>query len=181
VPFEFTPLTVPDVILVRARGTEDARGSFMETWRRADFERAGIRADFRQDNQSRTSRRGTLRGLHFQRDPHAQAKLIRCTRGRVFDVAVDIRAGSPTFGRFAAAELSEAEPAMVFVPRGFAHGYVALTDGVEVVYKVDADYAPQAEGGVLWNDPALGIPWPVGDPVLSDRDRRWPALKDLAR
>lgn len=178
-PFQFERLAIPDVILVRPRAIGDARGFFMETYRRADFEAAGLRGEFVQDNHSRTSRKDVLRGLHFQRAPHEQAKLLRCTRGRVFDVAVDVRPGSPTLGRHVAVELSEDDRAMLYVPRGFAHGYVTLTDDCEVLYKVDADYAAQAEGGVAWNDPDLAVPWPVADPILSDRDRAWPRLRDL--
>lgn len=175
-PFEFERLAVPDVVLIRPKVFRDPRGSFFETWRRSDFERAGIGASFVQGNVARSTQRGVLRGLHFQRDPHAQGKLVRCARGRVFDVAVDLRRGSPTFGRFAARELHEDEPVLLYVPRGFAHGYVTLTDCAEVEYAVDAEYAPASEGGVLWNDPALRIPWPVAEPILNDRDRGWPPL-----
>lgn len=178
-PFEFTPLPIAGLVLVRPRVASDARGSFMETWRREEFERGGIRADFVQDNVVRSVKRGVLRGLHFQRDPHAQAKLVRCHRGRIFDVAVDLRPGSPTRGKHAAVELSGEEPLMLFVPRGFAHGYVTLTDEAEVEYKVDGGYAPEAEGGVAWNDPAIGIQWPVASPILSDRDKRWPPLASI--
>jgi dTDP-4-dehydrorhamnose 3,5-epimerase len=178
-PFEFERLAVADIVLVRPRAFGDARGFFLESYRKSEFERAGIRGEFVQDNHVRTAQRGVLRGLHFQRDPHAQAKLVRCVRGRVFDAALDLRRESPTFGKSACVELSEADRAMLYVPRGFAHGYVTLTDDSEVLYKVDAEYAPAAEGGVLWSDPDLAIPWPVGDPILNDRDRAWPRLRDL--
>ncbi len=148
----------------------------MESWRRDEFERAGILADFIQDNVAVSTQRGVLRGLHFQRDPQAQAKLVRCAHGRIFDVAVDLRPGSPTRGKHAAVELSAESPTLLFVPRGFAHGYVTLTAEAVVEYKVDAPYAPAAEGGLAWNDPALAIAWPVKEPLLSDRDRAWPAL-----
>jgi len=151
----------------------------METYRRSDFERAGIRGEFVQDNVARSVRRGVLRGLHFQRAPHAQAKLVRCTRGKVWDVAVDIRRGSATFGRHLAMELSAEDAAVLYVPSGFAHGYVTLSDDSEVSYKVDADWAPSSEGGILWNDPDLAIPWPLESPILNERDRGWPRLKDL--
>lgn len=175
-PFDFQPLAVPGLVLVRPRVFADARGSFMESWRRDEFERAGIRADFVQDNVAVSTRRGVLRGLHFQREPHEQAKLVRCVSGRIFDVAVDLRPGSATRGRHVAVELSAESPALLFVPRGFAHGYVTLTDEAVVEYKVDGAYAPAAEGGVAWNDPALAIAWPVKEPLLSDRDRAWPPL-----
>jgi len=179
VAFEFIPQAVPDVVLVRPRVLGDARGFFAETWKRDEFAAGGIAADFVQDNHARSSRKGVLRGLHFQRAPHAQAKLLRCVRGRVLDVAVDIRRGSPTFGRHVAVELSDENHAILFVPRGLAHGYLTLTDEADVLYKVDAPYAAQAEGGLAWNDPDVGIAWPVADPVLSERDRRWPRLRDL--
>ena len=141
---------------------------------------AGVEADFVQDNQAFSARRGTVRGLHFQTAPHPQAKLVRVLRGAIFDVAVDIRPGSPTFGRWAGAELTAEGGEQLFVPRGFAHGYCTLTDDTELFYKVDGLYAPQTEGGVLWNDPDLGIDWPItGEAVLSDRDRTLPRLKDL--
>jgi dTDP-4-dehydrorhamnose 3,5-epimerase len=178
-PFEFQHLPIPGLVLVRPRVFADARGSFMESWRRDEFERAGIGADFVQDNVAVSTQRGVLRGLHFQREPHAQAKLVRCVLGRVFDVAVDVRSGSPTRGRHFGLELTADTPLLFFVPRGFAHGYVTLTDHAVVEYKVDGAYAPMAEGGVAWNDPALGIEWPVKDPFLSDRDRAWPAFAHL--
>ena len=177
-PFEFQPLPIPGLVLARPRVFPDARGSFMESWRRDEFERAGIRADFIQDNVAVSTKRGALRGLHFQRDAHAQAKLVRCSKGRVFDVVVDLRPGSSARGRHFAIELSADSPALLFVPRGFAHGYVTLTDEAVVEYKVDAPYVPSAEGGVAWNDPALAIDWPVKTPLLSDRDRGWPVPCD---
>lgn len=179
VPFEFIPQSVPDVLLVRPRAFGDDRGFFMETWRRSAFAKAGLPIDFVQDNVARSLRKGVLRGLHFQKGPHAQSKLVRCSVGRIFDVAVDIRGGSPTYGSYVAAELSEDDRAMLFVPKGFAHGYVTLTDVTEVTYKVDAEYAPAAEGGLLWNDPTVGVPWPVREPALNERDRKWPGLSGL--
>ncbi|NUN49041.1 MAG: dTDP-4-dehydrorhamnose 3,5-epimerase [Candidatus Brocadiae bacterium] len=178
-PFTFETLPVPGLILIRPRAFGDERGYFLETWRKAEFERAGIRADWIQDNEAHSARRGTLRGLHFQRDPHAQAKLVRCVHGSVWDVAVDLRPGSPTRGRFAAVELSAENRSVLFVPRGFAHGYLTLTDGADVLYKVDADYAPAAEGGLAWDDPDLAIPWPLAPVELNPRDRAWPRLRDL--
>lgn len=178
-PFNFQPLSLPGLILAVPRVFSDPRGSFMETWQREEFARAGIGGEFVQDNSARNSKRGVLRGLHFQRDPHAQAKLVRCTRGRVFDVVVDLRPGSPTAGRHLALELDGESPAVLCVPRGFAHGYLTLTDESEVEYKVDAAYAPQSEAGLAWNDPDLGIPWPVKDPLLNDRDRKWPGIRGI--
>ncbi len=178
-PFEFIRQSIPDVILVRPRIFSDDRGAFLETYKREDFEKAGIRGDFLQDNVSRNTRRGVLRGLHFQRDPNGQAKIVRCTRGRIYDVAVDVRRGSETFGKFVAMELGDDDAASLYVPRGFAHGYLSLTDGSEVLYKVDGPYAPNAESGLLWNDPDVGIPWPVKDPILIARDRELPRLSAL--
>ncbi|MCE9581060.1 MAG: dTDP-4-dehydrorhamnose 3,5-epimerase [Planctomycetes bacterium] len=178
-PFDFQPLPLPGLFLARPRVFSDGRGSFMETWRRDEFERAGIAGDFMQDNSAKNSKRGVLRGLHFQRDPHAQAKLVRCVRGRIFDVAVDLRPGSPTAGRHLAVELDGDVPSVLCVPRGFAHGYLTLTDESEVEYKVDAPYAPESEGGLAWDDLELGIPWPVRDPLLNERDRKWPGIRKL--
>jgi len=173
---------IPGVRLVRYRRHGDARGWLAETWSRRAFAAAGIDADFVQDNHSYSAEPGTVRGLHFQRPPAAQAKLVRVLAGAVLDVAADIRPGSPTFGRHVAVRLSADEPAMLFVPEGFAHGFCTLAPDTEVAYRVTAPYAPELEGGVAWDDPDLAVPWPV-DPaaaVLSERDRRWPRLADLA-
>jgi dTDP-4-dehydrorhamnose 3,5-epimerase len=176
-----TPLAIPEVLLITPKRHGDARGWFAETWSRRSLAEAGIAADFVQDNQAFNARRGTLRGLHFQQAPHPQAKLVRVLRGAIYDVAADVRAGSPTYGRWVAAELTADGGEQLFVPRGFAHGYCTLTDDCELFYKVDGLYAPQTEGGVIWNDPDLAIPWPLaGDPVLSEKDQLLPRLKDLA-
>ncbi len=159
----------------------DARGFFSETFRAATLADAGVREPFVQDNHARTARAGTLRGLHFQHPPHAQGKLIRCCRGVILDVIVDIRAASATFGRHAAVELSEDNWRQLFVPVGFAHAYVTLTDDCEVLYKTTDYYAPVAEGGLLWSDPDLAIDWRLGpDQITTNaRDQAWPRLKDL--
>ena len=175
-----TPLAIPEVLLITPKRHGDARGWFSETWSRQSLAAAGLEADFVQDNQAFNARKGTIRGLHFQQAPHPQAKLVRALRGAIYDVAVDIRPGSPTFGRWVAAELTAERGEQLFVPRGFAHGYCTLTDDCELFYKVDGLYAPQTEGGVAWNDPDLAIPWPLdGDPLLSDKDQVLPRLKDL--
>ena len=141
---------------------------------------AGVHADFVQDNQAFSARAGTVRGLHFQTAPHPQAKLVRVLRGAIFDVAVDIRPGSATFGQWVGAELTAERGEQIFVPRGFAHGYATLTDDCELAYKVDGLYAPETEGGVIWNDPDLAIDWRIsGEPILSDKDKLLPRLKDL--
>jgi dTDP-4-dehydrorhamnose 3,5-epimerase len=175
-----TPLALPEILLITPKRHGDARGWFAETWSRRAMADAGIHADFVQDNQAFSARKGTVRGLHFQAAPHPQAKLVRVLKGAIYDVAVDIRPGSPTYGRWAGAELTAEGGEQLFVPRGFAHGYCTLRDDTELFYKVDGLYAPQAEGGLLWNDPDLGIAWPITDDVvLNDRDRTLPRLKDL--
>jgi len=175
-----TPLALPEVLLITPRRHGDARGWFAETWSQRAL--AGTAADtaFVQDNQAFSAARGTLRGLHFQQAPHAQGKLIRALKGAIFDVAVDIRTGSPTFGRWVSAELTAEGGEQLWVPRGFAHGYCTLTPDCEIFYKVDGAYAPETEGGIIWNDPDLAIPWPVqGAPILSGKDQVLPRLKDL--
>ena len=175
-----TPLAIPEVLLITPKRHGDARGWFSETWSRRTLAEAGIEADFVQDNQAFNARRGTLRGLHFQRAPHPQAKLVRVLKGAIYDVAVDIRDGSPSFGRWVAAELTAERGEQLFVPRGFAHGYCTLSDDCELFYKVDGLYAPETEGGLIWNDPDLAIPWPLqGEPVLSDKDKLLPTLAQL--
>jgi dTDP-4-dehydrorhamnose 3,5-epimerase len=175
-----TPLAIPEVLLITPKRHGDARGWFAETWSEKVMAQAGLSAPFVQDNQAFNARKGTLRGLHFQKAPHAQGKLVRVVRGSIWDVAVDVRPGSPTLGRWAAAELTAAGGEQLFVPRGFAHGYVTLEDDTELFYKVDGQYAPELEGGLIWNDPDLALPWPLtGEPVLSDKDRGLPRLKAL--
>ena len=176
-----TPLALPDVLLITPRRHGDARGWFAETWSRRAFEAAGLDLDFVQDNQSFNAETGTVRGLHFQMAPHPQTKLVRCLRGAILDVAVDVRPGSPTFGKWVSATLSAEGGEQLLVPRGFAHGFCTLTDNCEIAYKVDGLYAPQTEGGVLWNDPDLAIDWPVtaDRAILSDKDKVLPRLKDM--
>ncbi|WP_297092712.1 dTDP-4-dehydrorhamnose 3,5-epimerase [Thermococcus sp.] len=176
-PFEFKRLKIPDVILIKPLVFEDERGFFMETYKKSDFEKAGIKGEFVQDNHSK-SRYGVLRGLHFQREPYAQAKIVRVIRGVIYDVAVDLRKDSPTFGEWVGVILSEHNRYQLYIPRGFAHGFVVLSDVAEVVYKVDNVYAPDYEGGIIWNDPEIGIDWPVDDPTVSEKDRKWPTLRE---
>ncbi|WP_141431115.1 dTDP-4-dehydrorhamnose 3,5-epimerase [Bacillus sp. 03113] len=157
----------------------DHRGWFMETYSEKQFQQSGINQIFVQDNQSFSSQKGTLRGLHYQLDPKAQSKLVRCTKGAIFDVAVDIRKGSPTYGKWFGIELSAENKKQLLIPRGFAHGFMTLTDDVEVQYKVDELYAPECDRGIIWNDPAIGIEWPMEIiPVLSAKDEKAPTLEE---
>ncbi|GMG81091.1 dTDP-4-dehydrorhamnose 3,5-epimerase [Paralimibaculum aggregatum] len=175
----FEPTDIPDLTIFRPKRHGDARGFFSEVWSRAAFEAAGLAFDWVQDNHSRSAEAGTLRGLHYQAPPMAQAKLVRCTAGRIWDVAVDVRPGSPTHGRHFGIELSAENWAQLLVPRGFLHGFVTLTPDAEVQYKVDAPYSPEHDGAVAWDDPALAIPWPLdGAPVLSAKDAAAPKLAD---
>lgn len=173
----FDRLAISDVLLFRAKRFEDARGWFSQTYVLSEMDALGL-PRFVQDNESVSRLAGTVRGLHFQRPPLAQAKLVRCVRGAVFEVAVDIRPGSQTFGHHVSTRLDDSECAQLFVPAGFAHGFCTLTADTVVQYKVSAPYSPEHEAGIAWNDPALAVEWPVreGDVVLSDRDRRHPPL-----
>ncbi|MFM9842957.1 MAG: dTDP-4-dehydrorhamnose 3,5-epimerase [Dongiaceae bacterium] len=175
---EVRPTQIPDVKLLVLRKHGDNRGFFSETYNRRDFAALGIGLEFVQDNQALSGPAGTVRGLHYQLAPAAQSKLVRVTRGRIFDVAVDIRRGSPSFGKFASSELSAEEWNQLYIPAGFAHGYCTLTADTEVIYKVSAYYTPAHERAIRWNDPAIGIPWPIGEEaaIISDRDRRSPLL-----
>jgi len=177
----FRRLSIPGLIEITPARVGDHRGWFSEVYRRAAFEAEGIAIDWVQDNQSFSAEKGTVRGLHFQAPPTAQNKLIRVVRGAMFDVAVDIRKGSPTYGRWAGVELTAETGNQLLVPVGFAHGFMTLAADTEVLYKVSAPYAKADEGAFRWNDPALGILWPdLGrDPILSDRDREAPLLADL--
>lgn len=166
---EVLPTALPDVLHLKPRLFADDRGWFAETWNRKAFEQAGLPATFAQDNQSRSSR-NVLRGLHYQID-RPQGKLIRAIAGRIFDVAVDIRQSSPNFGRWVGVELSAENPEMLWIPPGFAHGFLVLTESADVLYKATDFYSPAGERTIRWDDPALGIAWPLtGDPVVSPKD-----------
>ena len=171
-------LTIPDVKVLTPRRLGDRRGFFSETYSRRTLVEAGIDIEFVQDNHSLSARRGTVRGLHFQTPPHAQDKLVRVVRGSVFDVAVDLRRGSPTYGRHASAVLSAEAWNQILVPVGFAHGFMTLEPDTEVVYKVSGYYAPDHDEGLAWNDPVLGIRWPIPEEeaALSDKDRGLPGF-----
>ncbi len=175
-PFTFTPLQIPDVILITARVFDDARGFFLETYKYSEFAAHGIPETFVQDNHSR-SVRGVLRGLHFQNPPQAQGKLVRVVQGEIFDVAVDIRPSSPTFGQWVGEILSEANQRMLYIPPGFAHGFLVLSEFADVSYKVTTEYAPELDSGIIWNDPTIQIQWPLqGSPLLSAKDAALPTL-----
>ncbi|MDH3600052.1 MAG: dTDP-4-dehydrorhamnose 3,5-epimerase [Candidatus Tectomicrobia bacterium] len=177
-PFTFLPLKMPDVILVIPKFFEDGRGFFLEAYKWSEFAAQGIRDHFVQDNHSRSTR-GVLRGLHYQQPPKAQAKLVRVLQGEVFDVAVDIRQGSPTYGQWVGLTLSASDARMLYVPAGFAHGFCVTSATAEVVYKVSEEYAPETEAGLAWNDPDIGIEWPIETPVLTRRDAQYPLLMDI--
>jgi dTDP-4-dehydrorhamnose 3,5-epimerase len=175
-PFHFTRLQIPDVILVEATAWHDDRGVFVETYKRSEFVANGISQPFVQDNYSHSSR-GVLRGLHYQKEPRAQAKLVSVVHGQVYDVAVDIRRGSPTYGRWVGLTLSAVPCRMLYVPAGFAHGFCVLSEEAGVCYKVTDEYAPELDRGILWNDPAIGVQWPLSDPILSAKDAALPRLE----
>lgn len=177
-PFEFIRLEIPDIVLIKPKIFEDERGFFMEVFKLPDFKR--IIGDFNvvQINYSK-SRYGVLRGLHFQKGEYAQAKIVRCVKGIIYDVAVDLRKNSPTFGKWVGIILSEYNKYMLYIPRGFAHGFLTLSDSAEVEYFVDNIYAPQYEGGLIWNDKDVNINWPIDNPILSEKDKKWPTLKEL--
>jgi dTDP-4-dehydrorhamnose 3,5-epimerase len=168
--------SLPGVLLIEPKVFGDDRGFFMETYRVDAFRAAGIGAPFVQDNHSRSAR-GVLRGLHYQ-EPNGQGKLVRCTRGALFDVAVDIRRGSPSFGRWFGIELSDANKTMLWIPPGFAHGFCAMEDGSDLVYKCTALYDAPSDRSILWNDPAIGIEWPIAQPLLSAKDAAAPRLAE---
>lgn len=178
---QITSLAIPDVKLVTPKRFGDVRGFFAETYKRDAFRAAGIDADFVQDNHSRSANIGTIRGLHFQTPPHAQAKYVICMRGAILDVAVDVRRSSPTYGQYVSAVLTAENGEGLFVPRGFAHAFCTLEPDCEVTYKVDSYYAPANDAGLRWDDPDIGIAWPLDGraPTLSQKDAALPFLRDF--
>jgi dTDP-4-dehydrorhamnose 3,5-epimerase len=174
------PLSLPGVFSLTSAVHRDARGAFSETFRASELAEAGCDRPFVQENLVRTTRAGVLRGLHFQREPHAQDKLVQVLAGSIFDVAVDIRPGSRTLGRWVGLTLSADQPRQIFAPRGFAHGYLTLSDECAVLYKTTAYYAPDAEAGLRWDDPALAIDWPAPRAAISanERDNAWPPFAE---
>lgn len=178
-PFEFEKTQLPDVILVKPKIFGDARGFFMETYKKTEFAKNGIDIEFVQDNHSKSTK-GVLRGLHYQKEPKAQAKLVRCPYGKVFDVAVDIRKNSPYFGKWTGAILSSENKHMLYIPEGFAHGFVVLSDEAELFYKASDEYSPEHDRGIKWNDPDINIDWGIDfKPLVSEKDDRQPLLKEI--
>jgi dTDP-4-dehydrorhamnose 3,5-epimerase len=176
---EFEKLEIEGLVIIKPKVFADDRGFFMESYKKSAFEENGIFIDFVQDNHSKSTK-GVLRGLHFQREPYAQDKLVRVTQGEVFDVAVDLRKDSPTFGKWHGVHLSAENKVMFLIPKGFAHGFMVLSENAEFEYKVSNVYNKESDGGLLWNDMDIGINWPIeGEPILSEKDKIQPTLKDL--
>lgn len=178
---QIEPTALQGVLILTPRRFGDARGWFVETWNASRMGEAGLDLAFVQDNHSFSATKGTLRGLHFQRPPRAQDKLVRCSRGAILDVAVDIRAGSPAWGKWVGVELSAENGRQLLVPKGFLHGFVTLTDDCEVQYKCTDLYSPDHDGAVRWDDPAIGIDWGVAEPILSDKDAKAPLLAEIGQ
>ncbi len=176
-PFNFTRSQIPDVVVVEPRTFLDARGFFRETYKSSEFAANGLPSVFVQDNYSHSTH-GVVRGLHYQKLPRAQGKLVAVSRGEILDVAVDIRKGSPTFGQWIGQVLSAENGCMLYIPPGFAHGFAVLSDEADVVYKVTTEYARELDRGILWNDPDIGVQWHVTAPVLSAKDEQLPRLRD---
>lgn len=175
---KITETKLAGAVIIEPAVFGDKRGFFMESWSRRVFAEAGLNYDFVQDNHSVSTVKGTLRGIHFQRGDKAQAKLVRCTKGAVLDVVVDLRPKSPTYKQWVGVELSADNKRQLLIPRGFGHAFLTLTDEVEFMYKADNYYAPEADGGIRWNDPELAIDWGIAEPILSDKDQKSPWLKD---
>lgn len=176
--FEFKRLEIPEVVLIKPKLRSDERGFFLEVYKQSDFVKFGITDEFVQENHSKSFAKGVIRGLHFQKKPFEQAKLIRVISGSVLDVAVDIRRGSSTFGKWASALLSTKNQSILYIPVGFAHGFCTLEENTEVIYGCSKEYSPEHDRGVIWSDRTINIDWPVGEPILSDRDKKWPSLEE---
>lgn len=175
---KITKTKLEGVVIIEPDVFGDNRGFFMESWNKKKMAEAGLDYDFVQDNHSKSTIKGTLRGIHFQKGDKAQAKLVRCVKGAVLDVAVDLRRNSPTFKQWIGVELSEENKKQLLIPHGFGHGFVTLTDDVEFLYKADNYYAPEADAGIRWNDQEIGVEWGVENPILSEKDRNNPFLED---
>ena len=175
---QVTKTNLDGVLILEPKVFGDARGWFMETWSARKFQAAGLTFDFVQDNQSYSAQRGTFRGLHYQTAPFAQSKLVRCTRGKLLDIAVDIREGSETFAKWIAVELTAENKKQLLIPRGFAHGFLTLTDDVEIQYKADNFYAPTCDGNIIWNDSEIALDLPFAPTILADKDAKAPTLRE---
>lgn len=175
---KITKTKLDGVVIIEPEVFGDNRGFFMESWNKKKMEDAGLFYDFVQDNHSKSTVKGTLRGIHFQKGEKAQAKLVRCVKGAVLDVAVDLRKNSQTFKQWVGVELSAENKKQLLIPRGFGHGFVTLTDDVEFLYKADNYYAPEADAGIRWNDSEIGVEWGAENPILSEKDKKNPFLKD---
>ena len=175
---QVTKTNLDGVLILEPKVFGDARGWFMETWSARKFQAAGLTFDFVQDNQSYSAQRGTFRGLHYQTAPFAQTKLVRCTRGKLLDIAVDIREGSETFAKWIAVELTAENKKQLLIPRGFAHGFLTLTDDVEIQYKADNFYAPTCDGNIIWNDSEIALDLPFAPTILADKDAKAPTLRE---
>jgi len=176
-PFDFVQLEIPGLTLIKPRQFGDNRGLFLELYKYSDFVKAGIGEHFMQDNYS-SSTKGTLRGLHYQKNPKAQGKLVSCVKGRIYDVAIDIRKGSSYYGKWSAVKLTEENKYLLYVPPGFAHGFQVISDTAEVMYKCTEEYSPENDRGIIWNDPDINVLWPLKAPLLSAKDKSHPLLTD---
>ena len=177
---KITKTKLEGVVIIEPDVFGDNRGFFMESWNKKKMTETGLNYDFVQDNHSKSTVKGTLRGIHFQKGDKAQAKLVRCVKGAVLDVAVDLRKNSPTFKQWVGVELSEENKKQLLIPRGFGHGFVTLTDDVEFLYKADNYYAPEADAGIRWNDPEIGVEWPIPDGmelIQSEKDQKWGGIQ----
>ena len=178
-PFEFEKQNIKDVILIKPQVFSDNRGFFLESYKKSDFEANGISVEFNQDNHSKSSKH-VLRGLHYQANPYSQAKLVRCVRGRIYDVAVDLRKESETYKKYVKVKLSEENKCMLFIPQGFAHGFVVLSEEAEIIYKASGEYNPEADRGLFWKDKDLNINWEIDfEPILSLKDQNLPCLSEV--
>ncbi len=175
--FKFTPQDIPDIVLIEPEIFADERGFFLEVIKKSVFFEQGVEGNIVQVNHSKSAA-NVLRGLHYQLNPHGQGKIVSVIAGEIFDVAVDIRRGSPTFGKWVSARLSAVNKHLLYIPIGFAHGFCVLSDNAEIIYYCSEEYSLKHERGVLWNDPALDIKWPIADPTVSDKDKAWPALAE---
>ena len=178
-PFEFEKQNIKDVILIKPSVFGDNRGFFLESYKKSDFEANGISVEFNQDNHSKSSKH-VLRGLHYQANPYSQAKLVRCVRGRIYDIAVDLRKESETYKKYVKVKLSEENKCMLFIPQGFAHGFVVLSEEAEIIYKASGEYNPEADRGIFWKDKDLNINWEIDfEPILSLKDQNLPCLSEI--